>query len=232
MTDTPPDGSPPAGDRDDGDEPGSVAEPVGAGRVAGSPTGSEAGPEAGSRTASEADEVSRSASLSPTERVIPTWTDPTVAPGQRPDRRADGAARAGRPEPDHHPVAGVPADGDRHPDLRLAVQGRLHPAGPERPGGVVSTRAGSGRGSPPATTMPSRSTAATSWTSAPCRTSQSWQDNGETRYMEYPVRHRVLDVGGRPASRAATSRSPRPPGCCRCRWTSPPTSPSARSFWA
>ena len=78
MTDTPPDGSPPAGDRDDGDEPGSVAEPVGAGRVAGSPTGSEAGPEAGSRTASEADEVSRSASLSPTERIVPTWTDPTA----------------------------------------------------------------------------------------------------------------------------------------------------------
>ena len=56
----------------------------------------------------------------------------------------------------------------------------------------------------------------------------SWQDNGETKYMEYPVVTGYWMWLVAAISRGYTALA-QATGCCRCRSMSPPTSPSARS---
>ena len=57
----------------------------------------------------------------------------------------------------------------------------------------------------------------------------SWQDNGETRYMEYPVVTGYWMWADRPALPRLHRVGRGDRASCRCRWMSPPTSPSARS---
>ena len=228
VTATPPDDPPPGGRRRRQRRIGVGRRrwPVGARPRRPARTGPTA---ARGRADTEADEVPRSASLTPTERVDPELDRPDRPAGQRRYRRPDGSARAGRPGEAADAAAGLPADGDRHPDLRVAVQGGLHPAGPER---LRRRHAGSGWAAALDHRLLQRRGPAVRQPQAGHRRA-AVRDvlGGQRRDPVHGVPGASPGTGcgdGRDVPRLHR-RSPRPPASCRCRWTSPRTSPSARS---